>query len=593
MATPSSSRIEGVGASAGVAMGRACVTDASRSRHRLRHISRPKVEGEISRLEAAVRAAVAELEAIKQAVGTRLGESHLYILDVGLLLLRDEMLIGKARERIRDDRTNAEWAVQAAVDHFSRIFEAMDDPYLRDRRLDIGHAGERILRHLAKSHPEDAEGASEEAEIIVAHDLTPADVATLSRGQVLGFVTDLGGRTSHTAIMAEALGIPAVVGAGDATRRISTGNRLIVDGRAGRIIVNPSAEDVAAYEADLRARSGALRSDRAEAHQPAVTQDGVRIIILANIEHDRELESLGDSGVDGVGLFRSEHLYFNREDLPSEEEHYQRYRRLAEAARPNAALVRTLDLGADRQAPVVAPLTREEPNPALGVRAIRFTLRRPDIFKRQLRAILRASVHGELSLMYPMVSGVEEVRAAQALLEEAKAELRAEGRPFADDLKQGVLIETPAAALCADHLARAVDFLGVGTNDLVQYTLAVDRLNKQVAHLYEPLHPAILRLLHGLVRSARSAGVPISVCGELAGDAENALYLVGLGFRSLSMAMSKVAAVKRAIRRASLQGLEELTSAMLECESAEEVRALLNSPRRALRLGRSAILPAV
>ncbi|OGL63576.1 MAG: phosphoenolpyruvate--protein phosphotransferase, partial [Candidatus Tectomicrobia bacterium RIFCSPLOWO2_02_FULL_70_19] len=377
--------------------------------------------------------------------------------------------------------------------------------------------------------------------------------------------------------MAQALGIPAVVGAGDASRRVSTGDRLLVDGRAGVVLLNPSAEEEEAYAAGLRPRREAPEEGRSPIPRPAVTRDGARVAILANIVNDQELDLLPLSGMDGVGLYRSEQLYFNRRDFPSEEEHYAGYLRLARATRPMAAIIRTLDLGGDRGFPPALRLGQpeeREPNPTLGVRGIRFSLERPDIFKRQLRAILRASAEGDLALMYPMVSSLEEVREAQALLEEAKAELREEGRPFNGAIRQGIMVETPAAALCADRLARHLDFFAVGTNDLTQYTLAVDRSNKGVADRYEPLHPAVLRLLHGVARAARSAGIPAIICGELAGDPKSALYLVGLGFRSLSMALAKAPAVRRAICRSELAQLEELAAAMLECESAREIRAL-------------------
>lgn len=589
-------RIQGVGASEGVAAGRAWVASAQPSPGMLRRVPPERAEEELGRLERAIEAAAAELEAIRQAASGRLGPGHLYILDLGRLLLKDEMLIGEARRRIREEGLNAEWAVQAAVDHFAHFFETLEDPYFRDRRLDIGHAGERILRHLAESPPGGAGREPEDPAILVARDLTPADVAALSGGKILGFVTDLGGHTSHTAIMAQALGIPAVVGTGDASRRVATGDRLLVDGGAGTVLLNPSDEAVSAYRASLRPRQEVLEEEKTPIQRPAVTRDGVRVTLLANIGNDQELSLLPVSGVDGVGLYRSEWLYFNRPDFPSEEEHYASYLRLAQAARPKPAIIRTLDLGGDRGFPPAARrgrLEEGEPNPALGVRGIRFSLERPDIFKRQLRAILRASAEGGVALVYPMVTSLEELRRARALLEEAKEELRAEGRPFNESIQQGVVVETPAAALCADHLARHADFLSVGTNDLIQYTLAMDRADKGVADRYESLHPSVVRLLHGVAQASRSAGVPAIVCGELAGDPKSALYLVGLGFRSLSMALSKALAVRRAIRRSALAHLEELAGAMLECESAQEVRALTSGKGRGAGRGRPSVRPAV
>ncbi|MBI3129081.1 MAG: phosphoenolpyruvate--protein phosphotransferase [Candidatus Tectomicrobia bacterium] len=592
-------RIEGVGASGGIVTGRAWVASTLASPGALRPVPAAGAEEEIARLARAIEAASAEIEAIRQAASDRLGPSHLYILDLGRLLLRDEMLIGEARRRIQEERLNAEWAIQGAVDHFAKFFESMEDPYFRDRRLDIGHAGERILRHLDES----AAGAGREpAEpaILVAHDLTPADVAALSGGKILGFVTDLGGYTSHTAIMAQALGIPAVVGAGDATRRISTGDRLLVDGRAGAVLLNPAEEEAAVYESRLssaqEALQEALEEQKVYLPRPAATRDGVRVTILANIANNQELDILPLAGTDGVGLYRSEWLYFNRRDLPSEEEQYHCYLRVARVAQPNTAIIRTMDLGGDRGFPLGFPPDKRgetEKNPALGVRGIRFSLEYPALFKRQLRAILRASSEGDLAFMYPMISSMEEVREVQAVLEEVKAGLREEGKPFNEAIRQGILIETPAAALCADHLARHADFLAVGTNDLTQYTLAVDRANKGVAERYEPLHPAVIRLLHGVAQAARERDIPAAVCGELAGDPKSALYLVGLGFRSLSMALSKVPAVRRAIGRSTLAQAEELAAAMRECGSAQEVRAVMSGKRRGSGRGNPAVRPAV
>ncbi|MEK6711357.1 MAG: phosphoenolpyruvate--protein phosphotransferase [Nitrospinota bacterium] len=587
-------RIEGVGASEGLALGRAWVAANRPSAGRLRRVPPARAGEEATRLDRADAAASAQIEAIREAASARLGPGHHYILDLGRLLLGDEMFIGEARRRIREQGVNAEWAVQEAVEHFARFFEALEDPYFRDRRLDIGHAGERIMRHLAEHPGQDADPEPGEPAVLVARDLTPADVVALSDGKILGFVTDLGGQTSHTALMAQALGLPCVVGTSDASRRVRTGDRLLVDGGAGVVLINPSEEALAAY------RSGRDRSlEEAEEERPAIqraaaTRDGTRVAILANIVDDRELGRLEGAGMDGVGLYRSESLYFNRRDFPSEEEHLARYLRLARATRPRPAVIRTLDLGGDRGLPPAAFREgAEEANPALGVRGIRFALQRPELFKRQLRAILRASAEGDLSLMYPMVSSLEEVREARALLEACKEELRREGAPFNEAIRQGILIETPAAALCTDQLARHVDFLAVGSNDLIQYTLAVDRANKGVADRFDPLHPAILRLLRGVAQGARSTGIPATLCGELAGDPKSAVYLLGLGFRSLSMAPAKAPAVRRAIAGVTLAQAEGLAAAMLECGSAEEIRALLSGKWRGWDRGRPFVRPAV
>lgn len=574
--------LKGIGVSPGIAIGEACVMDDHRSRLPLYHLTSEQVDNEIERLKAAIAAAKAELESIRKLAAPRLGESHLYILDVGILLLGDDMLIGEAQKQIQSNRTNAEWAIQAAIDHFTRIFEGIDDPYLRDRSLDIAHAGERILRHLAIEEGREDENASTEPAIIVARDLTPADVAALSADRMMGLVTELGGQTSHTAILAKALGIPAVVGAESATRRISTGDRIILDAHAGAIILDPSPEELAKYHAALHDQPSFAPSADPEAVGPVSTRDGTRIHICVNIEYDRELDLLPAMDLDGVGLYRSEHLYFNRAVMPDEEEHFAHYRRLAEFAYPDTAVVRTMDMGGDRPPPAFAKLVLEEPNPALGLRATRFSLRHKELFKLQLRGILRASVHGNLKIMYPMISGLDEVITVRGVLNEAKAELREEGQLFAEP-EEGVLIETPAAAVCADLLAREMDFISVGSNDLTQYTLAVDRTNKEVVDLFEPFHPAMLRIYRNLVQTAASAGKPITVCGELASEPESALILIGLGFRSLSMTMSRIPEVKRAIRGKTIAELEKFAFTLLDCETGSGVRALLKSNQSGLR----------
>ncbi len=577
----SSKHLNGIGVSPGIAIGEAFVLDAQRSRLPFYRLPPEQVDRVIKRLNAAIAAAKAELESIRKIAAPRLGENHLYILDVGILLLGDDMLIGEARKQIQSQRTNAEWAVQAAINHFTRTFEEIDDPYLRDRKLDITHAGERILRHLRKEENREDEESHDEPAIIVAHDLTPADVAALSTDQMMGLVMELGGHTSHTVILAKALGIPAVIGAESATRQISTGDRLVLDAHTGVVILDPSPEELARYKTALHEQPKFLPSRDSDASGPVSTQDGVRILIGANIEYDRELDVLPLMGVDGVGLYRSEHLYFNRSAMPSEEDHYNHYRRLAESSYPGAAVIRTLDMGGDRPPPAVAELVSEEPNPALGLRATRFSLRHRELFKLQLRGILRAAVHGNLKIMYPMVSGLDEVRTVRAVLNEIKIDLQNEGQLFAEP-EEGVLIETPAAAICADLLAREIDFISVGSNDLTQYTLAVDRTNKEVADLFEPFHPAMLRIYWNMVQTASSAGIPITVCGELASEPVSALILIGLGFRSLSMTMSRIPEVKLAIRDKTIGELETFAFKLMDCETGGEVKALLNSAQSRL-----------
>lgn len=574
MSREGANTLRGIGVCPGIAIGEACVVGTHYQGFLRFHLPAGKLDEEVRRLGEAVAAAKKELEQIRREAADRLGEEHLYILDAGMMLLSDKSLIGEAEKRIREHQNNAEWAVTAATEHFSHVFDAMDDPYFRAKRTDIAQAGERILRHLTRSdvfHEDFGEPG-----IIVAHDLTPGDVVALSRHGVLGFVTDMGNLASHTAIMMEVLGIPAVVGTGDASRRITTGESIVCDARSGEVIVRPSAAELKAYAKRERVWRNLRKQDDSRDQEAPETRDGVRISISANVESDEEVRLFGKSGLEGVGLFRSESLYFNRSDFPSEEEHYRQYRHLAEAVSPHEATIRTLDLSLTQYASLFQSAQEDEPNPALGLRGLRLSLRFPEKFKCQLRAIVRASAHGRIRILYPMVSGVDELLEAKQLLREVQKELRAEGAVFSEHLEQGVMIETPAAAICSDILAREADFFSIGSNDLTQYTLAVDRENKQVDHLYRALHPAILRMLRDLTKTAREADISIYVCGEMASIPANALVLIGLGFRSFSMAMSRAGDVKRAIRSAHSADLQSLAESLFAYSSTQEIEERLN-----------------
>ncbi|MDA1001465.1 MAG: phosphoenolpyruvate--protein phosphotransferase [bacterium] len=565
--------LKGIGVCPGVAIGAACVIGTHYQGFLRFHLPAGKLDEEVRRLSGAVETAKQELELIRREAASRLGEEHLYILHASMLLLSDKSLIGEAEKRIREFRNNAEWAVMAATEHFSHVFDGMDDPYFQSKKVDIAQAGERILRHLTRTDVLREDFG--EPGIIVARDLTPGDVVALSRHGVLGFVTDMGNRASHTAIMMEALGIPAVVGAGEASRRIATGETIICDARNGEVVIRPSAPAQKTYEKNRKVWQSLRRQDESFDRGIAKTRDGICISISANVESDEEVRLLPSFGIEGVGLFRSESLYFNRSDFPSEEEHYRQYRCLAEAVSPHAATIRTLDLGLGQNATLFHGVRNDEPNPALGLRGLRLSLRFPDLFKRQLRAIIRASAHGNVRVLYPMISGVDELLEAKRLFLEAQEELRSEGHIFVDNLEQGVMIETPAAAICSDILAREADFFSIGSNDLTQYTLAVDRGNEQVDHLYRSLHPAMLRMLRDLTKTAQEAEIPVCVCGEMAGIPVNVLVLAGLGIRSFSMTMFRAREVKKAIRSVHFADMESMAQSLLACRSSREIEERL------------------
>jgi phosphotransferase system enzyme I (PtsI) len=573
-------RLRGVGASPGVAVGSVLRLD-ERGRHQFYYldVSPTQVRREVRRLHEAFEQARAELQEIKARLTRELGYEHSFILDAHLLMLEDARLLAEIENEIRTRRVNAEWAVRSVIDRVEEAYRQVNDAYLRERTSDLEDVAMRLLTILSGRDKFDLSELDENV-VLVAKDIWPSTVAELDFNRVLGFATNSGGITSHAAIIARALGIPAVVGLHDVTRRARTGTPIIIDGSAGEVILRPSK----ALARDYERRQEEDRARLARAVKPAEaaeTIDGTRITLRANVELPNEIDSLARFGAEGIGLYRSEFIFLARlPGLPGEEEQYQLYRRLAEATGDNGASIRVFDLGGDK---LTLKGFEEEMNPALGLRAIRLSLRVEEIFRTQLRAILRANVHGKLRVVLPLISTISELREAKRIIADVKQELAEAGVEHNASLPIGVMIEVPAAALMADLFAREADYLSVGTNDLTQYMLAVDRANENVAHLYQPLHPAILRALAHLVRVASVARVPLEVCGEMAGDPFQAIALIGLGVRSLSLVPASIPLVKDAVRAVSCERITTLMKEAMKLTTSAEVEQLLvrELPRQA------------
>jgi phosphotransferase system enzyme I (PtsI) len=561
----------GIPVSAGVCRGKVLVLH--QARHVIAHREMPaaEVEAEVKRFERSLVRTRQQITEVQRRVSETMSSNEADIFDAHLLMLEDRVLIEEVIKIIRQQKANAEFAFHTAAEKYIAVLENVDDEYLRERAADLRDLTGRVLDSLLEVKDSlDLKHLNEPC-ILVGHDLSPSMTAQLDRKYVLGFVTDIGGKTSHTAILARSLDIPAVVGAQGISEELETGDYALLDGYNGTVIVNPTDQTLFEYGQLAKIKATLGEKLREVQHQPAVTLDGKTIHLSANIEDQNDIESVLTHGAEGVGLFRTEFLFINCDRLPTEEEQYQVYRQVAAALKPHSVIIRTLDLGGDKFASHLQ--LAQEMNPFLGWRAIRFCLAQPEMFRAQLRAILRASAEGNVRMMYPMISGLDELNQANALVEKCKTELRAEKIPFAENLEIGAMIEIPSAALIADALAKKAKFFSIGSNDLIQYTLAADRTNEKVSHLYEPTHPAILRLIKMTVDAAHANGIWAGVCGEIAGDPVLTPLLLGLGVDELSAAPAVLDQVKYIIRRVKLEEARQLAAFALASESPTEIFA--------------------
>ena len=563
-------RYHGVGGSPGIARGEVFVYRPDDVEPVARQITEGDMATEIQRFEAALLDTRHQILELQERISDSIGSHDASIFDAHLLVVEDRTLIDEVLRTLQRDKTGVEFVFAQVANRYAKTLSEIDDLYLRERATDIIDVTRRVLRNLMGKVGRDL-GSIETPHVLVSHNLTPSDTAQLNRKLVLGFATDIGSRNAHTAIMARSLNIPAVVGLHDLSTTIVTGDHVLLDGYNGLIIVNPTDQTLWEY-GELETRKEEVAEALSKLRETECkTTDGRHVILSANIEMPDDIDLVRQSGAEGIGLYRTEFFYMNRSVLPSEEDQYTNYRQVAELTLPNQVIIRTLDVGGDKSMALLD--LPEEANPFLGWRAIRFCLERPDVFKPQLRAILRASAVGNVRMMYPMISGVEEVRRANAIVAECRAELRAEGHAFDEKMEIGAMIEIPSAALTADLIAREVQFFSIGTNDLIQYSMAVDRLNEHIAHLYEPSHPAIIRLVRMIVDAGHAHNLWVGVCGEMAGEVILTPLLLGLGVDELSTGAALVPRVKRAVQNLDLAVCLQLVEEVRHLDSAAAVLA--------------------
>jgi len=553
--------LHGIPASPGIAIGKVFLLEDDEFCLIQREISKDETKKEVTRFREALAKTRAEMLATQEKIYKTLGKEYARLADAYLLILEDPLITRDVVKRINEG-VNAEYALFRILDKVTRSFEMIDDEYFRERKHDIQDVGKKIFAQLLGKERRSLSEISSES-IVVAHNLAPADTISLRENLVKGFVTDIGGRTSHTAIVAQSLEIPAVVGLKNVTAQVIEGSSIIIDGNQGMVILNPSLEILENYRREQEIQLSQVRELEKLRDLPAQTTDGHRVVVAANIDNPDENKSVLKHGAEGIGLYRTEFLYFNRQTLPTEEEHYKNYSQVAQRMLPYEVIIRTIDLGGDKLSGMGLEGFTAENNPFLGLRAIRLCLKYPAIFKTQLRGILRASAEGKIRIMYPMISGVVELRAANKILEETKEELKKEGKKFDENIEVGCMIEVPSAALTADIIAKECDFLSIGTNDLIQYTLAVDRVNENVASLYEPLHLSILRLLKNIIDSGHAAGKWVGMCGEMAADPSFTMVLLGLGLNEFSVSPVQIPKIKKIIRNISLLEAKALVADIL------------------------------
>jgi len=569
--------LEGIAASPGVAHGRAVVYLQKQLDVPCYDIPEEKVESELDRFEQAILETRAEITQVRDQIAQSLGEGEARIFDAHLLVLEDNALLDEVGAELRSSKKNIEYCYNHVAQRYISFFRSMEDEYLRERVSDIGDVSRRLLHNLIGMQKVNLGRLAAES-IIISEDISPSDAADLDRNKLLGFVTDSGGKTSHSVIMARSLRIPAVVGTHDATEKIVSGDHILVDGHDGIVVINPSEKRLYQY--------GKLASERKKRDdtfnkfiaEPAQTKDGASIALMANVEGVQEMEQVNEMHAEGVGLFRTEGIFLRHHGYPPESVQYEEYRAVVEAAGKHHVIIRTLDVGGDK---MIGDENVKEDYSFMGCRAIRFCLENEDIFKTQLRAILRSSAHGHVKIMYPMISGLQELRRANAILKSVQEELSEAGVAYDQDIDVGAMVEVPSAAVIVDLLAAETDFLSIGTNDLIQYLIAVDRLNDQVAHLYDPAHPAVLRTLKMIIDGANAANTPVSVCGEIAGDPIYAGLLLGMGADSLSLTSSLLPEIKYFIRHIKKSDAQALVAEVMRIGESPAIIQRLEAFRQA------------
>ena len=564
--------LTGIAASSGIAIAKAyrlLDPDLSFEKNSIEHI-----EEEVLRFHAAVNSAKQELQQIRKHTENQLGADEAAIFDAHLLVLNDPELIAPIEHSIQTEKVNAEFALKSATDQFIDMFEQMENVYMKERAADIRDVTKRVLAHLLGVEIVNTNIISEEV-IIVAEDLTPSDTAQLNRQFVKGFTTDIGGRTSHSAIMASSMEIPAVVGTKTITEVVSTGDLLIVDGLSGAVIVNPTEETVKKYEKKKEYVEVQKAKLAKLVHEKTISTDGHQVELAANIGTPNDLDGVINNGGEGIGLYRTEFLYMGREQLPTEEEQFEAYKTVLQEMNGKPVVIRTLDIGGDKELPYLN--FPEEMNPFLGFRAIRLCLKEQEIFRTQLRALLRASIVGNLKIMFPMIATLDEFRDAKAILDEEKLKLANEGIPISVSIEVGIMVEIPSTAILADQFAKEVDFFSIGTNDLIQYTMAVDRMNERVSYLYQPYNPSILRLVKMVIDAAHKEGKWVGMCGEMAGDETAIPILLGLGLDEFSMSAYSILNARFLIRSLNKAEMEKLADSILQLKTKEEVMAAVET----------------
>ena len=567
--------LKGIGVSPGVVIGKVYRFDPLDAQISFYKLNDPSlIPAEIERFKKALKDSTHQLLDIQEKLKKTKVTEPLYIIDVHILILSDKKFVNRTIKYIQRMGVNAEWAVRMTLDHYKQIFEDVEDPYIRGRISDVQYVSQRIFRNLTGEKGEIVWEVGSDGVVIIAHDLSPADTAQMKLDKVIGFATDSGGRTSHTAIVARSMELPAVVGLDNITRFVRTGDEIIVDGTSGLVIVNPYPDMLKRYEEKRRHLDAAKDEYLKYAKLPATTLDHYRIHIGSNIEFIEEIPSAVAHGAEHIGLYRTEFIYIYREDLPTEEDHYNNYCQVLAEKSLTWATIRTFDLGGDKF-PHYQKQAKEL-NPQMGLRAIRFCLKEVELFKTQLRAIWRAGALGKVKILFPMISGIEEIREAKRLLEETRRDLLAEGHKIADSMEIGIMIEVPAAAMIADQLAKEVDYFSIGTNDLIQYSLAIDRSNERVTYLYEPLHPAVLRLVKKIVDTAHDAGIRVAMCGEMAGDPMFSLILLGMQLDEFSMNHLAIPRIKRIIQQSTLAEAKELVAQAMTFNNVADVRAYVH-----------------